>query len=401
MAKRFRRLRLFVALALSLALVGTLGACGGKTQAPASSETPGTHAPSAGKAEGQIQITDAANRAVTLSAPARRVVAIGPGALRLVTYVDGMESVVGVEQIEKGASPGKTYGYPFKDEIQSLPVIGQGGPDTQPNVEKIVEVKPDVIFAAQPSDAKGADDLQAKTGVPVIVLSYGPLGTLDKPLYTSIQNIGKALGKEKRAQEVVDFIEKTTADLKQRTKDVPDGQKPAVYVGGLGFKGAHGITSTQKNFPPFALTHAKNVAAALDKDVVPDLDREKLVEWNPDIIFLDLGNLKLVTDDYQKNAQFYQSLKAVKDKKVYGLYPFNFYATNVETALWDAYIVGKVLYPEKFQDVDLTRKGEEIYVAFFGEGGRGIPAELERAYGKAGAPIDLSKPAGQQNESGK
>ncbi|RKQ88636.1 iron ABC transporter substrate-binding protein [Brockia lithotrophica] len=401
MAKRLRHIRLFVALVLSLALVGTLAACGGKTQTSAPSETPGTQAPSAGKAEGQIQITDAAGRTVTLSAPAKRVVAIGPGALRLVTYVDGMESVVGVEQIEKGSNPGKTYGYPFKDRIEALPVIGQGGPDTPPNVEKIVEVKPDVIFAVQPSDAKGADDLQAKTGVPVIVLSYGPLGTLDKPLFTSIQNIGKALGKEKRAQEVVDFIEKTMADLKQRTKDIPDAQKPTVYVGGLGFKGGHGITSTQKNFPPFVLTHAKNVAAALDKDVVPDLDREKLVEWNPDIIFLDLGNLKLVTDDYQKERQFYESLKAVKDKKVFGIYPFNYYNTNVETALWDAYIVGKVLYPDKFQDVDLTKKGEEIYAAFFGEAGKKIPAELEKAYGKAGAPIDLSKPAGQQIELGK
>ena len=398
MAKRHRCFRLFVILVLSLALVGTLAACGGKPETSAPSETPATETPSASKAEGEIQITDAAGRTVTLSASAKRVVAIGPGALRLVTYVDGMESVVGVEQIEKGENPGKTYGYPFKDKIQSLPVIGQGGPDTPPNVEKIVEVKPDVIFAVQPADAKGADDLQAKTGAPVIVLSYGPLGTMDKPLFTSIQNIGKALGKEKRAQEVVDFIEKTTADLKERTKNIPDAQKPSVYVGALGFKGAHGITSTQKNFPPFVLTHAKNVTASLDKDVIPDLDREKIVEWNPDIIFLDLGNLKLVTDDYQKDKQFYENLKAVKDKKVYGIYPFNFYNTNVETALWDAYIVGKVLYPDKFQDVDLTRKGEEIYAAFFGDAGKKIPAELEKAYGKAKTPLDLSKPGGQKIE---
>lgn len=42
------------------------------------------------------------------------------------------------------------------------------------------------------------------------------------------------------------------------------------------------------------------------------IEREKLLDWNPDIIFIDEGNFDLVKQDYQKNTDFYKSLKAVK-----------------------------------------------------------------------------------------
>ncbi|GAB6156511.1 hypothetical protein JCM17380_52630 [Desulfosporosinus burensis] len=41
--------------------------------------------------------------------PVQKVVAIGPGALRLVTYAEGVSMLVGIEEIEKKASPEKSY----------------------------------------------------------------------------------------------------------------------------------------------------------------------------------------------------------------------------------------------------------------------------------------------------
>ena len=77
------------------------------------------------------------------------------------------------------------------------------------------------------------------------------------------------------------------------------------------------------------------------------IDKEKLLEWNPDIIFIDENGLALVKDDYTKNPDFYNSLKAFKDGQVYGILPFNYYTTNIGTALADAYYIGKILYPDK------------------------------------------------------
>jgi len=49
------------------------------------------------------------------------------------------------------------------------------------------------------------------------------------------------------------------------------------------------------------------------------------------------------------------------------LLPYNFYATNIGTALADAYHIGKVLYPEQFKDIDLEKKADEIYTFLLGK----------------------------------
>lgn len=93
----------------------------------------------------------------------------------------------------------------------------------------------------------------------------------------------------------------------------------------------------------------------------PYLDREKLISWNPDILFTDAGGLQLVKDDYKKDPKFYQSLSAVKKGEVYCLIPYNWYWTNIETALADAYYAGKVICPDQFKDIDPVKKADEIY----------------------------------------
>ncbi len=261
--------------------------------------------------------------------------------------------------------------------MADLPTIGQGGPNPVPHPEEIIKVNPDVIFATY-VDAQQADNLQQKTGVPVIVLSYGQLATFDnQEIFDSLKLAGKILGKEKRADEVVEFIQNAIADLNNRTKDVGK-DKPTVYVGGIGYKGQHGIESTECNFPPFVVVNAKNVVDELNKPGHVFIDKEKLLEWNPDIIFIDENGLAMVKDDYSKNPDFYNSLKAFKDGKVYGILPFNYYTTNIGTALADAYYIGKVLYPDKFSDVNPEKKADEIFSFLVG---KAVYDTMEKYYG--------------------
>jgi iron complex transport system substrate-binding protein len=50
----------------------------------------------------------------------------------------------------------------------------------------------------------------------------------------------------------------------------------------------------------------------------------------------------------------------VREGKLYGYLPFNFYTTNVDTALADAYFMGTVIYPDAFQDFDPVDKAREM-----------------------------------------
>ncbi|OLN33103.1 iron ABC transporter substrate-binding protein [Desulfosporosinus metallidurans] len=361
-------------MALLLALLMPmllLAGCGGT----AGTKEAGT-VPTVAKVQ-KHKITDLAGREVELAVPVKRVVAIGPGALRLVTYDEGASMVVGIEEIEKKPSPGRSYMLAYPD-LKKLPSIGQGGPDTAPNEESLVGVKPDVIFVSTLVDKEKANQLQAKTGIPVVVLSYGNAATFDENLYNSISMIGVIIGKEKRAQDVVAYLKQSEKDLGERTKGVPEGNKAKVYVGAVGMKGVHGIESTQAKYPPFMFIGAKNVVDETGKSGSFMIDKEKLISWDPDILFLDAGGYALVTEDYKKNPALYQSLSAVKKGQVYNQIPYNNYSTNIETAFADSYYAGKIIFPQQFQDIDPIKKSDEIYQFLLG---KPLYSEMERDLG--------------------
>ncbi len=329
-------------------------------------------------------VTDLAGRSVEVAIPAERITAIGPGALRLVCYAGAADKVVGVENVEKQWPAGRPYimAYP---ELKELPVIGQGGADSSPDPEKLISVDPDVIFVAYLVDAAKADELQQQTGIPVVVLSYGQLGTFDEELLESIRLVGEITGNPERAGEVVDYIEGCREDLRSRTEGIPAEGKPRVYVGGVGFKGTHGIESTQADFPPLSAIHAVNVADETGKKGSVMVDKEKLLAWDPDIIFIDEGGLAMVREDYAKNPGYYRALKAFREGRVYGYLPYNYYTTNVDTALADAYFMGKVVFPHAFEDVDPAAKADEIYEFLLG---KPLYEDMARDYGGF-QPLDL------------
>ena len=63
----------------------------------------------------------------------------------------------------------------------------------------------------------------------------------------------------------------------------------------------------------------------------------------------------------------YRVLSAVEKGEIYGVLPYNWYSQNHGSILADAYFIGKVLYPERFEDVDPVEKADEIYTFLVGK----------------------------------
>ena len=363
-------------------LVVAVSGCIGSTHSSSTSQTSGASTSTVSKAS-YVQITDALGRTVKVPANVSRVVAVGPGALRILVYLNATTDVVGIEGFEKRFPYGRPYilAHP---ELLKLPVIGPGGPGKLPNFEAIIKVHPQVIFMVFVSRNE-ADEVQEKTGIPVVVLSYGTLSNFtDRRFFNSLLLAGKILGKEKRAKEVIRFIEEQQGYLETLTKGL---ESPKVYVGGIGYKGAHGITSTYTDYAPFTVLHLNNIASNLKgKNGWAQVDKEFLLKENPDYLFIDEGGLKIILSDYRSNPDFYNSLKAVKDGHVYGVLPYNFYNTNIGIAIADAYYIGKVVYPERFKNIDPVKKADEIFQFL---DGKPVYGELAKEFGGFGR-IDLA-----------
>jgi iron complex transport system substrate-binding protein len=319
----------------------------------------------------QVTVTDLLGREVPIPAAVQRVIAIGPGALRLYVYAGNLEYIVGVEQIEADSPIGRPY-LLANPSLGDKPIIGQGGPNNAPDPEKILAVAPDVIFSTYATEASEADELQAKTGIPVVVISYGTIGFRTTTIFgdavqDSLRLIGSITGQDDKAAAAVDFILQAQQDLDGRTRDIPNADKPSVYVGGLGARGTHGIESTQGNYALLDAIYARNVVDETGETGSILIDKEKLLAWDPDYIFVDQNGFAAVVEDYRKNSVFYESLSAVRDGRVYGQLPYNYYSTNIDTAIADDYYLGKILYPAAFADVEPEQKADEIYQALLGQ----------------------------------
>ncbi|KAF5048557.1 hypothetical protein DSECCO2_448900 [anaerobic digester metagenome] len=352
----------------------------------------GTSSTTGGSAAGkEITITDGFGRSVTAPSPPESVICSGSGCLRYLVYLQAQDLVVGVDDIEKKdqAIEGRPYALAYGSKFKGLPLIGEFRGKDDP--EKIISIGPDVIFktgstgTAYGTSAAEADKLEDKTGIPVVAFPYGSLrNDAEKAeMYSGLRAMGKVLGKSDRAEEVIGYIDATMTDLERRTADIPEASQKTVYVGGISSAGAHGIISTEPAYPPFLWVHAKNVATGLGT-AHADVAKEALVNWDPEYIFVDVGTTQMESGGAigeLKNDAALKGLSAAKNGKVYGVLPYNFYNTNYETVLADAYFVGKTLYPDRFADVDPVKKADEIYTFLVG---KPVFGDLNRQYNNLG-----------------
>ncbi|TDA31373.1 MAG: iron ABC transporter substrate-binding protein, partial [Hadesarchaea archaeon] len=167
---------------------------------------------------GPVVIQDLLGREVVIPENLSRVVAAGPGALRLLCYLDATDLLVGVEEAEKNwGFTGRDYAMAYGQRFENLPVIGPGGPGRPPSPELLLAVQPQLILLS-PTYASmyDPDRLQNETGAVVMVTGYGATGVALEALENMISTLGRALRREERAKELVDFIEGLRRDLDLR-----------------------------------------------------------------------------------------------------------------------------------------------------------------------------------------
>ena len=321
-------------------------------------------------------VSDALGRRVALPDTVGRVVCIRSSAIRLVTYAGGAPFICGVEEQETRHNEfTHTFAHP---ELLHKPVIGPG---MGGEPELLMLARPDVIFMSSTTSGD-ADELQRRTGIPVFAIEYGDMGRKRSLFCHSLRQIGEVLHTEAQVDTLLAFVDAQLADLKKRTAGEDNSRK--VYVGGISYKGQKGITSTDPYYAAFDFLGADNVASGLDSTFVSPItgtyiDWEQLLEWNPDVIFVDAGGWQLVREEFRNRPGLNRLLKACRTGQVYALWPYNNHHSNFGIMLVNAWYVGKVLYPERFADVSMEDKADEIMLRFVGAP---IASELAECWGK-------------------
>ncbi|MBA2852614.1 iron complex transport system substrate-binding protein [Methanococcus maripaludis] len=317
-----------------------------------------------------ITVVDAAGRTVEVPKNPGKIIALSC-ALREVVYLQSQEKVVGIEYREASKEIDGTFpsglelpylaAYP---ELMDLPVVNSGN---SVNFEEIAILNPDVIFVGT-SGAANADNIQTKSGIPVVVVYVATVGTdvQNEKYYETLRIMGEVLGKEERSEELISIINEYEKDLAMRTENIPEDEKPTVYVAGRPYCGVHGLDGTDPHWPSFELINANNVASEVsDVSEGITINKEQLIEWDPEYIFVSEASINLINEDLKDPA--YQGLNAVQNGNIYGVPPYCWYSFNKGTGIANAYFVGKTVYSEQFSDINVEEKTDEIYEKFLGK----------------------------------
>lgn len=363
--------KIFAAL-MALVMVLSLAACGAKEEVPATTGASEQSAEAAAEAAKETEpsgprvIVDALGREVEIPAEVNRIVAMG-NAPRLCSYLQLADKFVTTNQGDLSETVFMAFGWAYRDKWLDLPIAGAGGYGNF-NAEAILEADPDVIVCTYEADIVAS--LEEQTGLPVVSVAQGVLYAEDYE--QSLRTLGEVCGASERAEEVIAFVNACLEDLDKRTKDVADEDKPLILGSAATFRGGHGIQGVYVDHPVFSAVNAKDAAVGLEKqyfDTGVEVDLEKILEWNPEVIFLDAGNLGLVEAEYAENPGFFEQLAAVQNGRIYQWPNSTSSSANLEISLVNTYYAGMVLYPEAFADVDFEAKAEEIFEFFLGRTG--------------------------------
>ena len=366
----YTNIKRIAAFVLSLCLLLSLCACGADSgQAPSVEPTHPDQA---------LILTDMIGREITVTPGSyKRVVCIGAGALRMYSYVGDVALLCGVEDIDNTAleqrpamfdGVARPYLIANQDLLNQLPSCGVGGPMAQTaEAEKILSCNPDIVISEY-EDVEKADALQEQLGIPVVTLSTGPNGVFDDAFLGSVTLLGKIFGQEVKAEKLISFVSAEAAEITARTADIPDADKPSVYICGLGNWGTTNHLMTAENYISFQIANVKNVVSGLSMEGVGAIEEEKFVALGEDmdIMIMDAAAVKNIQPLYAEDGTMFDTCKAWGNGEVCLQMAYNAYYTNYEIALINTWFIAKTVYPELFADIDITEKTNQVTEAFLG-----------------------------------
>ena len=311
--------------------------------------------------EKELTLIDQADRIVTVPRPIERVVTTFPSVTRAILVVDGPDRIVGVSSVLNRYSD-KMLCLQAYPELKELPTVGM---HTEPNAESILALKPDVVF----SWSGNADVLQEKTGIPVITITTPSY--FDEGSWDSYRLAGNILGKEEEVEELISYATEKIEEVTEVTSEIPEDEKPKVYFVSC-CRGICEITKTWGRYAPGDIAGGINVA---EDQVLSSgssiVSKEQIIDWNPDIILLHGGSKTdgwdLSIEDILADSDL-QTVNAVKNKNVNYTKGYMI-GWDPATGLTEAFYMAKLFHPDKFEDLDVEEKNNEILKRFYGVDG--------------------------------
>jgi len=209
-----------------------------------------------------VTVTDDRGKEVTIYRRPKRIISLSPANTEILFALGLDEEIVGVTEF---------CNYP--PEAKSKEKIGGY---SNPNLEKIVSLKPDLILADYGNPIKGIKQIES--------LGYTLVGLNPKTIEDILRNIklvGKITGKTKEASELISNMKERLNSVEERVRNLDEDEKVRVlYV--IWYKPLW--TAGSGTFIDELIKKAGGINIASELSGYKQMSLEKVIEKNPQVI---------------------------------------------------------------------------------------------------------------------
>ncbi len=236
-------------------------------------------------------VTDALGREVTLERAPEKIISLTPSNTEILFALNLENEVVGVNDIDD---------YPpavaEKERVGSM----------EYNVEKIVSLQPDIVFAHESSMFAVEPALEQLEAAGVTVFVVKNAATFEET-YMTMEQIGTLTGKVEEAEKMVESIKTKLADIQAKVEG--QEEKSAFVVVGM----TPDIYAVGQNTFMDEMLKAINIKNVVEADEWPMYSPEDFVASNPSTIIVTYAE----DVDAVLNNPAFAEMDAVKNGAVY------------------------------------------------------------------------------------
>ena len=284
----------------------------------------------------------------------------------LSVFFDSAEKIVGMAPASMTAAQNSLLSELYPEILNAETGFTDG---TTVNIEELIKLDPDVVFYGA-SNPEIGEQLK-NSGIPGIAISvnkwdYNAIETLDN----WISLISEMFPDNDKTQLVSDYSNEVYDEIQERVADMSDEDRARLFFL-FQYSDTTIATSGQNFFGQWwaDAIGAVNVAQELTTDNANQVSMEQIYGWNPDTILITNFNQATPDDLFNNTIGSYDwsEIDAIKLGQVYkmplGMY--RSYTPGVDTPI-TLYWLAKTVYPELFEDIDVTEKTIDYYDSVFG-----------------------------------
>jgi len=298
---------------------------------------------------------------ITINKPIERIIGLNTNVPEALRTVKSEGKMVGISK----ATADKNDFFP---ELSKLPIVAE-------DVEGIISLNPDIVIGYGSDLTMFTADLEDKlkdTDIILVRLDFNrPETTIE-----DIIKLGYITNKKAEAEEFVAFYKECIDPIKEQVEALSEDERPGIY---LEMWKPYQVTA-QGTGPHKVCIMGGGTNIAADFEKYPIVDREWVIEQNPDFIIriarddgyeLDaLSKMKATRDEIMDRSEL-TNVKAVANGDVYIV---DRQATFIRHFVGVAYMA-KWFHPELFEDLDPEAINKEYIERF-----QGIPYQGIYAY---------------------